>query len=179
MKTFNQYILTEGFDKPFKWKWDWRGSLGSDAEFETDDGLEYTVVFTRYGGPVWERVGMIWTVEFKIKDFFKHGYSDPWAITGSGSAFRVFATVIDIMKDFLKSEKPDVVMFTAVESSRKELYRVMMKRVSRFARDYVTIPPQKKGVKEYYFLRRKSYEVPEDVLAIIPQPYQRYLSALR
>jgi hypothetical protein len=164
MKTFNQYItLTEGFDKPYKWEWN-RGGLQSvkSASFVTDSGGGYRVKFTqrnvKYLQPF--NNSNVWTTDFSLKN----DWGSSWGISGTGDAFRVFATVIDIMKDFLKDENPDAVTFSASEKSRKELYRAMIKRLPRFTKGYellrnVKVPNSR---EEHYFIKNKKFHVPPE-----------------
>lgn len=62
----------------------------------------------------------------------------PYRTTGAGDEFRVMATVVNIMLDFMKREKPDVIKFTADqdEPSRAKLYKRLTEKVHTMAPDY-------------------------------------------
>jgi hypothetical protein len=51
-------------------------------------------------------------------------------IIGNRKQFPVFATVITIIKDFIRQYQPSAIMFTASEDSRKRLYRRLLSRLS-------------------------------------------------
>jgi hypothetical protein len=129
MKTFNQYItLTEGFDKPVKWRWDDRPDPDSSlviATFEIE-GRMYEVEFQN------EFYQEEWTLSFAM---WQRGMRD-YEMTGTGSAFKVFATVIDILKDFLRIINPYIISFSSSEKSRTSLYMLMTKKIGRVNRRY-------------------------------------------
>lgn len=66
--------------------------------------------------------------------------SGPYGILGSGGAVPVFATIIDILKDFVAKKSPKRVIFSSDkdEPSRTKLYRRLVDRAS-------SINPQYKG----------------------------------
>jgi hypothetical protein len=49
-------------------------------------------------------------------------------ITGTGDQFKIFATVMDVLRDFIKSQAPDRVTFEAKEKSRFDLYKALIRR---------------------------------------------------
>ena len=122
--SFREY-LREVLDKPYKWKW------GLDKEFAT---------FTT-------RVGDIYTIDFyesytdddnTIFDitFSRNKDKDSdidMSITGTGDSFRVFATVKEVIKDFLnyikKRDDFKAIMYSAKEKSRIRLYDTLSKKL--------------------------------------------------
>ena len=81
-------------------------------------------------------------------------------ITNTGDARRVFATVIEIIKQFADKYKPQVIAFTANEPSRIRLYDAFMKRLDRALPDYVAADkiPEKEA---WYILARKNKKIDE------------------
>ena len=57
-------------------------------------------------------------------------------VTGTGDAFRVFATVIAILKDFVRRSHPDKLSFAGKGESRQKLYDVFAQRLSSVLPDY-------------------------------------------
>ncbi len=51
-------------------------------------------------------------------------------ITGKGAAAQIFATVVDAINRYIKTEKPVWISFSASEPSRAKLYQHMVKRLS-------------------------------------------------
>jgi hypothetical protein len=141
MKTFNQYMLmSEGFDKPYRYSFSNAPTSRYEvaADFTTDAGIKYEVMFetSEYSDGAWD-------LAFEMVDAKKHsknptegGWFTGLGITRTGDAFRVFATVIAIFKDFLEKYEPNKVYFSATEKSRKDLYAAMIKRLPRITRNY-------------------------------------------
>jgi len=89
-------------------------------------------------------------------------------MTGEGDAMRIFATVIDIIKDFSKKEKPQEMSFSAVKpdwfeielgdkpnvtSSREKLYKRMVKRFApRMGYNYQV--DTRRGATDYTLVKR-------------------------
>jgi hypothetical protein len=71
-----------------------------------------------------------WGVEFMSVESGSKSGTD---VLGTGSAFRIFATVAAILKDFIKTVKPEVFHFSAEESSRRKLYDKFAKRIKKMA----------------------------------------------
>lgn len=113
--------ITEVFDQPYPWKWNdqssqrqWTASFADVfVIFEVDYDMQWELTFARKGS---------------------------MAVTGEGDQFKIFATVIDIAKDFIKLKRPKVLKFSAEKedlktksTSRPKLYSSMVKR---FANQY-------------------------------------------
>lgn len=45
-----------------------------------------------------------------------------WGITGTGNAFKVFATLTEIIREFVEQKQPEYITFSAKEPSRQRLY---------------------------------------------------------
>jgi len=63
----------------------------------------------------------------EIKDF---------SITGTGNASIVFATVVQIIDDFIRQDKPILFMFSAESASRFKLYTTMTRIISKKYKNY-------------------------------------------
>ena len=109
--------LEEAFDQPYPWRWGDRSSM----RMWTASFADVVVIFSVDGAGEWEI------------SFNRDGSQ---AVTGEGDQFKIFATVIDIAKDFISLKRPKVIQFTAhkeeteTTSSRTKLYSAM---VNRFA----------------------------------------------
>lgn len=108
--------VTEAFDQPYPWKW---GDHDIRQRMWTASFADVVVIFSVDGAGEW---GM---------SFNRDGSQ---AVTGEGDQFKIFATVIDIAKDFISLMRPKVIQFTAhkeeteTTSSRTKLYSAMVKR---------------------------------------------------
>lgn len=100
MISFSQYIV-EAFDKPYRFN---MKKYGDDyvASFTTDAGDTIDVNFEKFTKSKDEES---WGV-----DFSRNGSQ---LVTGEGDAMRIFATVIEVIKDFVKKEKPQKLSFSA------------------------------------------------------------------
>ena len=119
-------ILLELINKPYHYRWDDDGPTASSrqATFTTDDGTKVYVVFARHG----ERNDWILVFERTHSD---NPYSSSFQITKQGDAFRVFATVGEVVNEFISKYKPDHVAFHAEEPSRARLYMRMGKLLAK------------------------------------------------
>ena len=100
------YRLDEAFDKPYKFRKQelYKGYIV--YRFIADDKSEIDVLFKENEISDDESS---WTVSFE-----RGGKT---TATGEGDAMRIFATVIEVLKDFTKKEKPQEVGFGAWKSS--------------------------------------------------------------
>jgi hypothetical protein len=68
----------------------------------------------------WE---LSFNIDFKyMRDKLDRSVDSAFKISGTGDQFRVFATVQDIVKDFITKNKPNAIEFSATELSRRRLY---------------------------------------------------------
>ena len=105
--------MEEAFNRPYSYK---RVPLFKGHmvyRFIPDDKTEVDVIFKENEISDDESY---WAVSFE-----RNGRQD---VTGEGDAMRVFATVIDIIKDFTKKEKPQEMVFSA----EKPAWRVSLPR---------------------------------------------------
>ena len=121
--------LDEAFDKPYRYtkKELYKGYIV--YRFFTDDKSDVDVLFQENEISDDESV---WHVLFERKGEL--------GVTGEGDAMRIFATVIDIIKDFTKKEKPQELAFSAdkpawaidagkgQKGSREKLYKKLVQR---------------------------------------------------
>jgi hypothetical protein len=117
-------ILLELFSQPHEWKE--KKKTDNYHSYEFDAGGRLIVVeFSRSEKNDWEVI----FVERK-----KNGdrLSTKVELTGSGDEFRVFGTVIEIIKYFLESVIPDSLYFTAEKSegSRAKLYQKIVDKLA-------------------------------------------------
>jgi hypothetical protein len=107
--------VTEAFDQPYPWRWGDRSSM----RMWTASFADVVVIFSVNGAGEWE-------VSFSR--------NNKQSVTGGGDQFKIFATVIDIAKDFISLMRPKVIQFSAhkeeteTTSSRTKLYSAMVKR---------------------------------------------------
>ena len=128
---FSKY-LQEAFDKPYRYRGGTGGARSTSIKYKfyTTEKDEIEVVFEKLE---WSDDEYTWIVAFN-----RDG-SD--GVTGGGDAMRIFATVIEILKDFIKKYNPPVVGFSAFKSvddlsnnqgskkgSREKLYLRMVKK---------------------------------------------------
>lgn len=117
MKTFKEH-LTEVFDNPVKYRWQYKDEDEWMAQFQID-GNKYSAGLIRSKMPKnrhkdwWE---LMFDVETKDSIFATN------SISKTGNEFIVFATVFDILKEWMKSNTDATFYFTAKEKTRKKLY---------------------------------------------------------
>jgi hypothetical protein len=118
-------IIMEAFTAPYSV--DWEHDIRShDALVTLPDGTNLTIMFTLDDSRT-----DTWDVEFH------RGLSQD--ITGQGDAYRVFATVLDAMQQFINTRKPNVLQFNATKTddsgeenlSRSKLYTRLVDRYAR------------------------------------------------
>jgi hypothetical protein len=124
MLTFKQY-LNEVLNNPYKWELVRTSKYNIEYRFTTDSGIVYVVGLGRLGEDK-TLTSKDWDLYFSIsensmKELGKDD-SDTFKISGTGDQFRVFATVQDIVKDFIIKHDPDLIAFSAAEPSRRRLY---------------------------------------------------------
>lgn len=107
--------LTEAFDTVYPWKWTAKTDWSWVAKFKD-------VVVTAHIDPT----ETAWDIKFTRKGNMN--------ISGEGDQFGIFATVLDIIKDFVSNMNPNVVQFSAEKEdtgtksvSRPKLYSRMVR----------------------------------------------------
>jgi hypothetical protein len=115
--------LNELFDQPYNWQWKIEPDpmdASSQAVFTTHDGKPMHVGFDKHN-------------DVHFVDFMKNF---AFGATDEGDQFRIFATVMQVISDYVKKADPKVIAFTAEKnprtnsSSRIKLYKRM---VAKFA----------------------------------------------
>jgi len=145
--------LFELFDTPGKWKWVGQSEGGGGADVFIGE-YRYNVLIDENPFNHLERAASTldnevpdwlkkladedpttFSIEFEFED--RQGilkrYGNKYGITGTGHQYKLFTTVMDIMKDFSQRYGVEWWTFTAHEPSRKKLYDRM---VSKFGRKY-------------------------------------------
>lgn len=117
--------LTESLDNPYPYLWSKQEDLVWKGRFKAKDRDMSIVGFeaNRYA----DATGDQWIVSFDRDGEFED--------TGHGDEFRIFATIKDMMTEFIKKEKPTTVLISAektkaAKDSRQTLYKKM---ISKFA----------------------------------------------
>jgi hypothetical protein len=108
--------LNEVFDQPYPWTWT---ASGKNRGFWTAEFGDVDVLIELKREGSWDMT------------FDRNG---SMSVTGEGDQFKIFATVIDIAKDFVRQMQPERFSFYAhkdpdeTTSSRPKLYSAMIKR---------------------------------------------------
>lgn len=120
-------LLREMFDKVLPWEWYHKDEEGQMANFAVSDNVGYHVVIDKVGPEHEDSWEVVFTRSEMTSDW-KVDSSTSVTGTGKGDEYAVLATVIDIIKSFMKDKDPDVLYFTAKsdEPSRVSLYRKML-----------------------------------------------------
>ena len=135
--------LLEVLNKPAKWKWfktNWREWIAlfiiEDNKYvfkaETDDMERYQITFEIRGTG-----------------------GKPHDISKTGNEFKVFATVAEILNEYLKKVEPDVFWFSAKEPSRAKLYDRFAKLIVRKHSKYKAVSSVNNNKKFYEFEKKK------------------------
>ena len=134
--------LTEILNKPAKWKWfktNWREWIAlfiiEDNKYvfkaETDDMERYQITFEIRGTG-----------------------GKPHDISKTGNEFKVFATVAEILNEYLKKVEPEIFWFSAKEPSRAKLYDRFAKLIVRKHPKYKAVSNVKSNQKFYEFEKK-------------------------
>ena len=135
--------LTEILNKPAEWKWFKTSSRQWKALFTIDDNK---YVFQAETSDM-ER----WQITFEIRG----AGGKPHDISKTGNEFKVFATVAEILNEYLKKVKPDNFWFTAKEPSRAKLYDRFAKLIVRKHSKYKAVSSVNNNKKFYEFEKKK------------------------
>ena len=135
--------LLEVLNKPAEWKWFLKAPREWKALFTIDDNK---YVFKAETSDM-ER----WQITFEIRG----AGGKPHDISKTGNEFKVFATVAEILNEYLKKVKPDNFWFTAKEPSRAKLYDRFAKLIVRKHRKYKAVSSVNNNKKFYEFEKKK------------------------
>lgn len=146
-------IIEEAFDQPYPIKWE-TGEYGAyDALVKLPDGTNLSINFNlESAGPYGEDEQ--WHVEF--------WRNNSLAVTGEGDAYRIFATVLEAIEQFIGEENPEHVEFSASKDvepgqntqSRAKLYDRLLQRYA--ASWGYNVARQDRGDAVNYDLTRKA-----------------------
>lgn len=120
-------LLTEVFQQPYPWKWTKEHKDFVEAHFSLDDGGEIFVDIEYF------RDSATWDLEFSRKGESEVGNVDKYGAgftTGQGDAFRVFATMKEIIQSFVRKHNPTRIVFAANETNRQKLYSRMLPKLA-------------------------------------------------
>jgi hypothetical protein len=118
IKLFEELIneIGDAGAKPYKWRWIDR-SYNNYSIFTTDSGLEYQVI-TQLSGDNFYDDGETLSIEYGVKDGNKSRFFDYTLVTNRGELFRVMATIVDIIQEFMK--KNPGIEYIEFEGSKNE-----------------------------------------------------------
>jgi len=122
MLTFKQY-LNEVLNNPYKWEFEAENSSNDYFmyKFTTKLGVPYRVKLYSQD-QYWE---LSFNIDFNYLRKLDKSVDTAFKISGTGDQFRIFATIQDIIKDFITKKNPNVIQFDAFdadEPSRRRLY---------------------------------------------------------
>lgn len=143
MLTFKTYLF-ETLDSIVPFTWVYQDEQTWKAIFSIND-LKYAVVIGQD-----EENSVVWDVTFFLinrPDNIKNIYD----LTGTGNAFLVLSTVVDILKEFVTKNKDAVykIIFTAKEPSRQRVYDRMVRILSKSLPGTWSITILPKTVRKY------------------------------
>ena len=127
MKTFDNF-LTELFDSPYRWRWSKRSRAHAKAIFTTKDGDKI-----HYHAGLLVGEPDAYEISFGIVD--EESGREMISATQIGDAFKIFATIVDITRDWYKKQepKPKKIYFSSDKTQGKEA-RGRSKIYDRFAK---------------------------------------------
>jgi len=167
--------LDESLEKAYSYEWNTQDASDWFGDFKTQSGKKVAVSISIY-----EYASGTWIVNFDTDNSMSK--------TGDGDQFRIFATVIAMIKEFVLEIQPKEVMFVAEKdpkpkgrtNSRIDLYNSFL---NRFAKDLgYSFEKQNNGYK-ITFRMHKNEKLDEDINAIeienIVKPIVRRLLSRR
>jgi hypothetical protein len=110
--------LSEAFNQPYSIRWSVGDHGDYDAYSQLDDGTVLEIMFSDQGDNSW------------MVDFFRDNSAE---ITGGGDAYKVLATVLTSIRQFIGLQNPNKINFTAEKNddpkgNRARLYDRMIQR---------------------------------------------------
>jgi hypothetical protein len=159
--------VAEAFDRPSAVEWETgEGEEAVDAIATLDDGTYLSIMFSKEFGDYGDDLGD-WSIEFHR--------NNSQEVSGEGDAQRVFATVLEAIRQFVKKYKANTITFSASKApepemvkpgananpeSRAKLYNRLVQRYAG-AMGYSATQREGNG-KVTYTLRRTKQGVAED-----------------
>lgn len=143
----------------------WSTERRSEYVFTTEDKLLYSVTIDNLPG---NRSRIAFSATKQDQPFPKFG------VTGSGDAFKVLATVVEIIKKYVDEHHPATIFFSAKEPSRVKLYDSILKKLDRALPDYelTSKGPGYEAGTTYYYLKLKNQTL-DEALDSQPYPYEQ------
>lgn len=145
--------INEVADQPYRYMLTKKTDSGNWYMFETDNGIRMVVSATLDPLP---------NGTFSTEIAFSEYDAKNMDITGKGDAFRIFATVGTIVKEFLRSGKPNAeiteIYFTGKtnEPSRIKLYDMIAKNINRFLINFEFKNTVGNAREKYYHFKKIS-----------------------
>lgn len=149
--------ILEAFDSsPYRYRHSGLEGEHHSYVFKTDDGSKVDVYFESLGEEDKDNSGE-WYMEFSRSYPLKYG--SRFKKTGTGDAWRIYATVLEAARDFINEENPEMVVFSSEKEggdsdSRTRLYDRMIKRFAN-QMGYVLADKQSDSMSTSYTLKRK------------------------
>jgi hypothetical protein len=101
------WIIKEAFDQPYSFEWEeGEDSEAVDALATLGDGTYLSIMFSKEFGDHGDDLGD-WSIEFHR--------NNSQEVTGEGDAQRVFATVLEAIRQFVKKYKANTITFSAMK----------------------------------------------------------------
>ena len=177
MDSFATFLLAETLGTPAPWHWVRTTSYLYEAGWTVGNyryvlKLHHVSAIDGADSAITTRVGPLrgeWSAYFSQvvpaeEDPFEpddeservRGDDFRYNITRTGHAFTVFATLIAILKDFVRQVEPSRLVFTAYEDSRKKLYRRLCQMLPTIDPHYQWFPsPKNRYDDEEFVITRK------------------------
>ena len=143
--------INEVADQPYRFMLTKKTYSGNWYMFETENGVRMVVSATLDPLP---------NGTFSTEIAFSEHNAKSMDLTGKGDAFRIFATVGAIVKEFLRSGKPNAriteIYFTGKtkEPSRIKLYDMIAKNISRFLPNFEFKNTVDQGGEKFYHFKK-------------------------
>jgi len=122
-------LLYEVFNQPKKWQWVRQSHTSTTALFQIGN-----ILYEFNAELLWGQtddddnsIPDMWYLSFSPAE--EQEYKNAYGKTGTGNQQQVFATVIDIIRDFMNEYKPQSMTMSAEEPNRKTLYIKMLKKL--------------------------------------------------
>ena len=107
--------LVEAFDNPLQINWQSQSDKHWYGEF-TVEALDYSIVFTKDPDYLFEgKPVSVWDLSFTLTE---NGFSGTSVIGTSSNHMKIFATVIQAIRVFLKAQNPEFIMINAYKENQ-------------------------------------------------------------
>lgn len=138
--------LNELFDRPYDYEIVSDNNYVLEFAFKTDKGLTYT-------GEIMKSTSGI-AVSFSLKQ----GSLNNMAITKTGDSYKVYSTIIKVVKDYVSHHHPKMIMFSSDEPSRSKLYKELAIKASRELPGYTRLSQDRNpdGSTTFMLMREKT-----------------------